>query len=384
MTSDDDARRPGPVQPGVVDPSLIGDADGGGWRSGRRRGRVQPDPDRRPGPVVGPVEPPAPDPEPEPEPEPEYGYESMAAPAPMTPHAADRPAAPSAGTDADAREAATPPPERSARWGRVVGLFVVLAGAFLIYDSGRALLDVWRSDWVGGALLSLLALAFLAALGRAVVVEVRALRRLAEVDRVRARLERALSDDRPARLNAALDPVLALVGTRRPDLVKAFRQRRRGLEEPQAVLKQFRGAVLTPLDQEARRVVRANALAVMGATAISPHPALDVAIVLWRSAVMVRRVAEVYGLRPSALSTLLLVRQTVVSAAIAVAADPTGDMVATTLGGGLAEKVSARFAEGSISGLRALRLGGRAIEVCRPLPFRPAERKGLWHTLTQG
>jgi putative membrane protein len=298
--------------------------------------------------------------------------------------APDRPPAPSAAQDADAREAATPAPERSARWGRVVGLFVVLAGAFLIYDSARALLDVWRTDWVGGTLLSLLALAFLAALGRAVVVEVRALRRLAEVDRVRARLERALSDDRPAKLNAALDPVLSLVGSRRPDLVKAFRQRRRGLEEPQAVLKQFRGAVLTPLDQEARRVVRANALAVMGATAISPHPALDVAIVLWRSAVMVRRVAEVYGLRPSALSTALLVRQTVVSAAIAVAADPTGDMVATTLGGGLAEKVSARFAEGSISGLRALRLGGRAIEVCRPLPFLPAERKGLWHTLTQG
>jgi putative membrane protein len=266
----------------------------------------------------------------------------------------------------------------------VFWLAVVFAGAFLLYDTGRALVQVWQDGWIGGAVLTALGVALVAALAAAVTTEVRALRRLGEVGRFRDALTRALADDSDRRLRSALDPVLSLVRARKPDLVKDFNRRAKGLHEPDAVMKQFRGAVLTPLDQEARRSVRANALAVMGATAISPHPALDVVIVLWRSAVMVRRVAEVYGLRPSSLTTLKLTKEVMVSAAIAVAADPTGDLVATTLGGGLAEKISARFAEGSVSGLRALRLGVRAIEVCRPLPFEPDERKGMWQTLMQG
>ncbi len=361
-------------QPGVIDPTLVGASDG---RRRRPRdattdGEAGDDGARPPGPVPGPV------------------------PAPVAPTATSprggmsgRRAAPTppptlSEAEAEAAEATASAPEQPARWGRVAGAFVLLAGAFLVYDSARVLIDIWRSTWIGGAALTGLALLFVVLLARAIVTETRALRRLGEVERVRAALERALADDRPARLTRSLNPILALIDARRPALVKAFRQRSRGLDEPDAVLKQFRGAVLQPLDQEARRVVRANALAIMGATAVSPHPALDVVIVLWRSTVMVRRVAEVYGLRPSTLSTVALTRRVVVSAAIAVAADPAGDVLATTFGGGLAEKVSARFAEGSISGLRALRLGGRAIEICRPLPFEPDERKGLWQTLTQG
>jgi len=290
--------------------------------------------------------------------------------------------APVAATSAD--EVAAPPPERPSRWGRVVWLFVITAAAFLLYDTGRALVDIWSGDWIGGAALTALVVAFATALISATMIELRAIRRLGEVGRFRAALAQSLQHDSAARLRRTLQPMLSMVGARRPELVKAFGQRTQGLTENDAIMKQFRSAVLAPLDQEARRVVRANSLAVMGATAVAPHPALDVAIVLWRSTVMVRRIAEVYGLRPSGMATLVLTKQVVVSAAIAVAADPTGDIVANTLGGGLAEKISARFAEGSISGIRAMRLGARAIETCRPLAFEPDERKGMWHTLTQG
>ncbi|MBB4286220.1 TIGR01620 family protein [Roseospira goensis] len=343
-----------PRQPGVVDPTLVAPSE-----PSRPRVRSRPTPEPAPARSAGPAPGPA--------------AETLRAP--------DDRAPPPATVEA---EAAAPPAEKPARWGRVVGLFVALAAAFLVYDTGRALVDIWSGDWIGGALLTALAAAFLAALGTATMAEVRALRRLGEVDRFRETLGTALAQDQPTRLRQTLGPILALVRARRPELVKAFTQRSQGLTDTDAVLKQFRGAVLAPLDQEARRTVRVNALAVMGATAVSPHPALDVAIVIWRSTVMVRRVAEVYGLRPSGLATLKLTKQVVVSAAIAVAADPTGDVVATTLGGGLAEKVSARFAEGSISGLRAFRLGMRAIEICRPLPFEPDERKGTWQTLVQG
>jgi putative membrane protein len=318
-------------------------------------------------------------------PDPRHAAEAEAPPPRMdAPQSVRGPGASAPLPAASVEEIAAPRPERPSRWGRVVWLFVAMVAGFLLYDTGRALVDIWSRDWIGAAVLTALAVAFVAALISATLIELRAVRRLGEVARFREALNRSLEHDSGARLRRTLEPTLALIRARRPELVKAFGQRSQGLTECDAILKQFRGAVLTPLDQEARRVVRANALTVMGATAVAPHPALDVVIVLWRSTVMVRRVAEVYGLRPSGLSTLVLTKQVVVNAAIAVAADPTGDLVANTLGGGLAEKISARFAEGSISGLRAMRLGARAIETCRPLPFEPDERKGMWHTLTQG
>jgi putative membrane protein len=71
----------------------------------------------------------------------------------------------------------------------------------------------------------------------------------------------------------------------------------------------------------------------------------------------------------------------VVSAAAAMAADPAGEALADALGGGVANKLAGKLAEGSITGFRAMRLGIRAIDVCRPLPFEPEERKGLLRTL---
>jgi|GEM_PF-2908516 len=300
----------------------------------------------------------------------------------MAPHGPD------ASVSADARATA----ERvnravttsTSRWGRAFWLLIALMAAFLAYDTISGLVDIWGRDPIGGGLLTLLSLAFLTALGAAVSAELRTIRRLRDVARFRRDLETALERDSARRLSSALAPMLAMVHERHPELVRDFRHRVQGQTECATIIKHFRGAVLTPLDQEARRAVRSNAMAVLGATAISPHPALDVAIVIWRGIVMVRKVAEIYGLRPSGLTTLHLTRSVIVSAALAMAADPAGDVVANTLGGSLAEKVSARFAEGSISGLRALRLGVRAIDVCRPLPFEPDERKGMLHTLMQG
>lgn len=282
---------------------------------------------------------------------------------------------------ADAVEIVHPPPSR---WGRVFGLLAAAIAGFSVYGLATWLADIWRHDWFGGAALTILSVAFLAGLAKASIGEVLALRRLREAARFRADLEAALRRDSPQELAAAMAPVLTMVTARRPELVQSFHRRIDGQSDCAAMIHQFRAAVLAPLDQEARRVVRREALATLGAVAVSPHPALDVAIVAWRSVAMVRRCADIYGLRPSGLATLRLARMTVVSAAAAMAADPAGEMLADALGGSLADKLAGKLAEGSITGLRTLRLGIRAIDVCRPLPFEPEERKGLLRTLMEG
>lgn len=284
----------------------------------------------------------------------------------------------------DAAADATQPalvPARRARWGLVLWLLAATVVGFCGYSLGRWLLETWQRDWLGATALGALLLAFLAALAVAAGRELRAIRRLHKAARFRAALDVALEHDSAGEISAALAPVLEMVAARRPDLVRQFHHRVDGQSDGAAMVRQFRAAVLLPLDREARQAVRREALATLTAATVSPHPALDVVVVAWRSVAMVRRVAEIYGLRPSGLSAMRLTRTAVIGVATAMAADPAGDALAETLGGGLADKLAGKVVEGSIVGWRALRLGMRAIEVCRPLAFEPEERTSLLRTL---
>ncbi|HKV00084.1 MAG TPA: DUF697 domain-containing protein [Vineibacter sp.] len=272
-------------------------------------------------------------------------------------------------------------PARVSYWGTAVWLLAATVAGFSVYSLVRGLIEIWQRDWVGGAVLGTLSLGFLAALLAALLHEFRALRRLHDAARLRTRLETALRRDSPGELMSALAPVLSMVAARRPELVQQFHHRIDGQSDSDAIVRQFRTVVLSALDQEARRAIRRETLVTLGAAAASPHPALDAVIVAWRSVVMVRRVAEIYGLRPSGLATIRLARAAVISTATAMAADPAGDMLAEALGGGFADKIAGKVAEGSIVGLRALRFGLRAMDVCRPLSFEPDERKSLLGTL---
>lgn len=273
------------------------------------------------------------------------------------------------------------PPARASYWGTVTWLLAAMIAGFSIYSLVRGLVEIWQRDWIGGAALGALSLGFLGALVAALLHEFRALRRLHDATRLRAKLETAMRRDSPGELMSALTPMLTMVGVRRAELVQQFHHRIDGQSDSEAIVRQFRTVVLAPLDQEARRAIRRETLVTLGAAAASPHPALDAVIVAWRSVAMVRRVAEIYGLRPSGLATMRLARAAVISTATAMAADPAGDMLAEALGGGFADKIAGKIAEGSIVGLRALRFGLRAMEVCRPLSFEPDERRSLLSTL---
>ena len=62
-----------------------------------------------------------------------------------------------------------------------------------------------------------------------------------------------------------------------------------------------------------------------------PHPALDAAVALWRAATLVRNIGDIYGLEPTGLSSLRLLRHTITTAIIAVGADMATDAVVEPL-----------------------------------------------------
>ena len=83
----------------------------------------------------------------------------------------------------------------------------------------------------------------------------------------------------------------------------------------------FNREVMQRLDREAYAVVARGARGAAVGVSVSPIAAVDAAVTLWRSARMVREVAQVYGFRPTGASLLALARNAVANAAFSAAAE---------------------------------------------------------------
>ena len=267
-------------------------------------------------------------------------------------------------------------------------------------------------DWIVGVAATAFALVIAALLVRLVwalmrlrrspAVNLAGLRTLSErrqwqrlavhhVDRARRELRRHLEEyeTRATRSHLNDDERTRLDDARRDLLV-----------EPQTLsasewLEAFNGRFQSILDAAARRRVRAYAVKVGVGTAASRFPLLDQAIVLYACMALLRELLMLYGLRPTAVQTALLLARSVVTTYLSgvlqdvsdEAADtavtatdslaedgPLQDMI-TEVGRGAGEAVGAgvlaplagRAAEGAINGVLVWRLGSRAIEQIQPV-----------------
>lgn len=131
----------------------------------------------------------------------------------------------------------------------------------------------------------------------------------------------------------------------------------------------FERTVLAPIDARAYRLVLASARDIGLLTALSPYGLLDGLLVLWRTTLMVRAVARLYGMAPSSVATAALLRRCLRNAALAGIADVAAHAVLEHAGASLATLLSARAGQGAGNALLAAKLGIEAIKESRPLQF---------------
>jgi putative membrane protein len=260
-------------------------------------------------------------------------------------------------------------------WGALGGLILLAAGLAVV----RLIEDLFARSQEFGFLG--LALAILAAVAFLVVAvrETMGLARLATIEKLHRRAsDTLLHDDRQEGLAVARD-LLALT-RRMPRLARSRATMESHLGDiiDGADLVRFtERELMTPLDQQARRIVTAAATRVSAFTAVSPRAAIDVLFVFGSALVLVRRLSLLYGARPGALGLVRLMRLVVLHLAMTGGMATTDGLVQQMLGHGIAGKLSARLGEGLLNGFLTARLGLATMDVVRPLPFTAVPRPTL-------
>lgn len=256
--------------------------------------------------------------------------------------------------------------------GGLTALAIGVAVAGLItdlFDHNKQL------GWLG------LVLAFAATVSLLVIVvrEIVGLLQLAKVEKLRDRAaEIAVSDNRTGA--RALTRELLELTRRTPQLARGRAQLEGHLEEiidGSDMVRLAERELMTPLDQQARKLISAAATRVSIVTTLSPRALVDMLFVFGTALSLVRQIAFLYGVRPGTLGLGRLIRHAVMHLMMTGGLATSDSLFQQMLGHSVTAKVSARLGEGVLNGLLTARFGLAAIDVIRPLPFDALPRPTL-------
>ncbi|UGS40734.1 YcjF family protein [Pseudocitrobacter corydidari] len=123
------------------------------------------------------------------------------------------------------------------------------------------------------------------------------------------------------------------------------------------------------LDAQARREISRSAAESTMMIAVSPLALVDMAFIAWRNLRLINRIATLYGIELGYYSRLRLFKLVLLNIAFAGASELVREIGMDWMSQDLAARLSARAAQGIGAGLLTARLGIKAMELCRPLPW---------------
>ena len=131
----------------------------------------------------------------------------------------------------------------------------------------------------------------------------------------------------------------------------------------------YERVVMAPLDKRAYRIAMESSRDIGLLTALSPLGLLDGLLVMWRTTLMIRQIARLYGLTLGPTATFNLLRSCVRNATIAGVADMVSHAALEHVGASITALLSARAGQGAGNALLSARLSVEAIRQARPLPY---------------
>jgi putative membrane protein len=206
--------------------------------------------------------------------------------------------------------------------------------------------------------------------GAIIAREVTSLFRLKSVESIRRRFAENLV--RPSDARQTIADVLAVVPKERDveAAVEAFQRQVQIHHTVEQQVEILSRTVMKPLDRRAESHVRTAVLRAFGITAISPTALSDALFFLACGVRMVRGIAASYGHRPTAATTIHLLRRLLLEAGKLGAVDIASTSLMQHLGGAVTERFATSAADALYASYRMARLGIIVMDLCRPVPFR--------------
>jgi putative membrane protein len=263
------------------------------------------------------------------------------------------------------------PPQRRFGW---LGLLLSALTALIVMWAGLSITELVesffaRNSWLGWFALGLAAVASLATVA-IILREVFGLLRLNAMAGLQERSARAINLDEKSSADAAISEITSLYQAR-PDMAYAlqkFNAHKSDILDPRDRMRLAERHLVTPLDEEARRIIARRARRVTLLTTVTPAAVLDMLFVAAQNLAMLREIATLYGGKPSSIATLKLARMVLTHLAVSGGLALSDNILQHVVGKGLLGRLSARFGEGAVNGILTSRIGLAAINVCRPIP----------------
>lgn len=256
--------------------------------------------------------------------------------------------------------------QKHSTWSVTFWLFVLFVFSWLIYMTTQTVIDLWQETaWVG-MILAVISTALLMAM---IILFWREYQSIKKVDALMARtglIEKAIQTNDIALIRLSLQSVLNNIRKQYPGLISEFEQASASRDSVTDYLKQLDNIVIIQLDEKAEKIIQSEAYRSALAVAISPHPALDAVLVLWRGLVLTKTIAQIYGVELTGITSLIMLKRVVASAIIAAGLEEIGSMGVDAVGNSLLSNAFKSLGEGSIIAWRVYRLGKKTKQVCRP------------------
>ena len=256
----------------------------------------------------------------------------------------------------------------------LAGIGVFVAG-WLTVDAISWITSAFERSTALGVLATASVLAGVAGAGAVTARELISLFKLKTVEAIRWRLSEGLDRLRPQEARATIAEVLTVVPRERDvrAAIEAFQRQEQVHHTPAQQIDILSRTVMKPLDRRAEAHIRTAVVRAFGITAISPTAMSDALFFLACGVRMVRGIAASYGHRPTAATTVHLLRRLLVEAGKLGAIDIASTTLAQHLGGAVAERLATTTADAMYAAYRMARLGIIVMDLCRPLPFRDDE-----------
>jgi putative membrane protein len=279
-----------------------------------------------------------------------------------------------------------PRTSRKFRWGFIL---ISALGALFSLWAGLAITTLVEDFFARSPLLGWLALGVAGLAGFAALAiifrEIWGLMRLRRIEHLQVLSSRAINLDDKSASDETVAALQMLYADRHDTKwgMTAFKDHGDDIMDPRDRVKLFDRLVMKPLDEESHRIIARRSRRVTLLTTVTPAAALDILFVAAQNLRMLRELAELYGGRPSTLSTFKLARMVVAHLAVTGGLALSDNLIQHVVGKGLLGRLSARFGEGAVNGIMTSRIGLAARDVCRPIPQPDSKKESLTSLLRE-